>query len=57
MDAAKFIVVKMHIYIIHPVSGVVEELDDAVASQTGLKRGDSVMALVGGGGYAGQPIT
>ena len=36
------------------MSGIVEEVSDAVASQTGLQRGDSVMALVGGGGYAGQ---
>ena len=36
------------------VSGIVEEVSDAVANQTGLQRGDSVMALVGGGGYAGQ---
>jgi tumor protein p53-inducible protein 3 len=34
------------------VSGIVEELSDVVARQTGLQRGDSVMALVGGGGYA-----
>ena len=38
---------------LYAVSGVVEEISDAVASQTGLKKGDSVMALVGGGGYAG----
>lgn len=36
------------------VSGVVEELSDAVARQTGLQKGNSVMALVGGGGYAGE---
>ena len=36
------------------MSGIVEELSDVVARQTGLQRGDSVMALVGGGGYAGQ---
>jgi tumor protein p53-inducible protein 3 len=34
------------------VSGTVEEVSDTVAGQTGLKKGDSVMALVGGGGYA-----
>lgn len=39
------------------VSGSVEELSDVVARQTGLQRGDSVMALVGGGGYAGQLYT
>jgi tumor protein p53-inducible protein 3 len=36
----------------HSVAGVVEEISDAVAGQTGLKKGDPVMALVGGGGYA-----
>ena len=36
------------------MSGVVEEISDAVAGQTGSKKGDPVMALVGGGGYAGQ---
>ncbi|CAI8034632.1 Quinone oxidoreductase PIG3, partial [Geodia barretti] len=34
------------------VSGVVEEISDAVAGLTGSKKGDPVMALVGGGGYA-----
>ena len=38
----------------HVVSGVVEEVSETVASQAGVKKGDSVMALVGGGGYAGQ---
>ena len=40
---------------VYAVSGVVEEVDDVLASQSGIKRGDSVMALVGGGGYAGKP--
>ena len=39
------------------VSGSVEEVSSEVAGQTGLKRGDSVMALVGGGGYAGQSLS
>ena len=36
------------------VSGVVEEVSDVLMRQIGIKRGDSVMALVGGGGYAGK---
>lgn len=31
-----------------------EEVSDVLTRQTGIKRGDSVMALVGGGGYAGE---
>ena len=44
----------MSLHTMHSVAGVVEEISDAVAGQTGLKKGDPVMALVGGGGYAGQ---
>ena len=36
------------------VSGIVEELSVSAASQCGLHKGDPVMALVGGGGYAGE---
>ena len=36
------------------VSGTVEELSASAASQCGLHKGDPVMALVGGGGYAGE---
>ena len=42
---------------LYSVSGVVEEISDAVAGLTGSKKGDPVMALVGGGGYAGQHCT
>ena len=36
------------------VSGTVAELSPLAGSQSGLKKGDRVMALVGGGGYAGE---
>lgn len=36
------------------VSGVVETLSLLAESKSTLKQGDKVMALIGGGGYAGQ---
>ena len=36
-----------------PVAGIVEELSQLAREKSGLKQGDRVMALVGGGGYAG----
>ena len=38
------------------VSGSVAELSPLAAEKTELKKGDKVMALVGGGGYAGKCI-
>ena len=35
------------------VSGSVHDIGDKAAAASGLKVGDSVCALVGGGGYAG----
>ena len=37
-----------------PVAGTVEEMSPLAAEKSGLKQGDRVMALVGGGGYAGM---
>lgn len=36
------------------VAGIVEELSDSAQASSGLKIGDRVMALIGGGGYAGM---
>ena len=36
------------------VSGVVSRLSSLAREKTSLKEGDEVMALVGGGGYAGK---
>ncbi len=36
-----------------PVAGIVVELGPTAKEQTSLTVGDRVMALVGGGGYAG----
>ena len=36
------------------VAGTVEELSPLAEEKSGLKLGDKVMALVGGGGYAGM---
>ena len=42
-----------NVYIaLYTVSGCIQTLSDDLARQTGLKTGDCVMALVGGGGYA-----
>lgn len=38
------------------VSGSVHDIGDKAAAASGLKVGDSVCALVGGGGYAGETI-
>ena len=37
----------------HPVSGTVADMSAEAAEKSGLKLGDPVFALVGGGGYAG----
>ena len=37
----------------HPVSGAVADMSAEAAEKSGLKLGDPVFALVGGGGYAG----
>ena len=37
----------------HPVSGTVADMSAETAEKSGLKLGDPVFALVGGGGYAG----
>ena len=36
------------------VSGVVVEVSPQAEARAGLKKGDKVMALLGGGGYAGK---
>ena len=45
----------MHIttYILSLVAGTVEEMSSEAEEQSGFKKGQKVMALVGGGGYAG----
>ena len=40
-----------------PVSGTVADLSTEAAKKSGLKLGDPVFALVGGGGYAGMRCT
>ena len=41
-------------YCVCSVSGTVSEVTQLAVENTGLKIGDRVMALVGGGGYAGK---
>ena len=38
------------------MSGTVVEMTDVAAANSDFKKGDKVMALVGGGGYAGMSI-
>lgn len=39
-----------------PVAGTVEEMTPEAEEKSGLRKGQRVMALVGGGGYAGEEI-
>ena len=38
----------------HAVSGTIAKLSPVAEEKAGFKEGDRVMALIGGGGYAGQ---
>ena len=38
------------------MSGKVSEITQLASERSGLKKGDRVMALVGGGGYAGMCV-
>ena len=38
------------------VSGTIESLSSLAEAQSKFKKGDRVMALIGGGGYAGRRV-